>query len=79
MWTHKIGNQVINTQSIYESKFLCDDTIFNYSVNYDSLYGTKYDAGPYFYNIDQNVSPYDSWYYYGHNSNSTGTEFYNAG
>ena len=58
--------------AVYNSE-LCDETICEYSVfGYSS-----YNNGPYFYFLDKDVHAYSSWYYYGHDGNSTGTSFHN--
>ena len=64
-WSHKPGYGAV-------TEGYCDETIYYGSKSYNDW---QYYCGPWFYNIDKTTCVYNTWFYYGHNSNSTGTSF----
>lgn len=65
IWSHKPGQgQVYNG--------CCDETIYNGSRSYNNY---QYSSGPWFYYIDKTTRVYNTWFYNGHYSSSTGTQF----
>ena len=61
-WSHKPGYGAV-------TEGYCDENIYYGATSY------KYYCGPWFYNIDKTTCVYNTWFYNGHNPNSTGTSF----
>lgn len=75
MWSHKTGNEEVK-DNVYFNK-LCDQNIEQFALDVDRkslVFANENDIR--YYKITKDTDFYNSYYYNGHNSNSTGTPYY---